>query len=168
MYRPIHAANGCMSGIAGADPGFLKGGGVQIRSIQAKEGGADGGPILGPMLKSLHRGTKGGGGPDPPLGSATGSQDDLRGLTHDHKPHIGLHTPHITSHTAHRPTHSTHYNNILQHTHYSTHRPTTAPTHTTHHTHHILQHTHYTAHRPTHSTFYTTSEDPRLRDWAII
>ena len=25
-----------------------------------KGGGADGGPILGPMLKSLHRGTKGG------------------------------------------------------------------------------------------------------------
>ena len=47
---------------AGADPGFLKGGGgVQIRST-SKKGGPDGGPILGPMLKSLHRGTKGGGG----------------------------------------------------------------------------------------------------------
>ena len=48
---------------SGADPGFLKGG-VQIRSIPAKKGLPDGGPILGPMLKSLHRGTKG-GGPDP-------------------------------------------------------------------------------------------------------
>ena len=50
-----------------ADPGFLKGGGVQIRST-SKKGGPDGGPILGPMLKSLHRGTKGGGGDplDPP------------------------------------------------------------------------------------------------------
>ena len=45
---------------AGADPGFLKaGGGVKIRST-SKKGGPDGGPILGPMLKSLHRGTKGG------------------------------------------------------------------------------------------------------------
>ena len=48
-----------------ADPGFLKGG-VQIRSTKStskKKGGGrpDGGPILGPMLKSLHRGTKGGG-----------------------------------------------------------------------------------------------------------
>ena len=50
---------------SGEDPGFLKGGGrgVQIRSTR-KKGGPDGGPILGPMLKSLHRGTKG-GGPDP-------------------------------------------------------------------------------------------------------
>ena len=55
---------------AGADPGFLKGGG-HIMST-SKKGGQTGGPILGPMLKSLHRGTKGGGanppGPlDPPL-----------------------------------------------------------------------------------------------------
>ena len=54
----------------GADPGFLKGGGVQIRST-SKKGGADGGPILGPMLTSLHRGTKGGvrtpWTPPPPL-----------------------------------------------------------------------------------------------------
>ena len=48
---------------SGADPGFLKGGGVQIRST-SKKGGADGGPILGPILKSLHRGTKGGSGGD--------------------------------------------------------------------------------------------------------
>ena len=41
------------------------GGGVQIRST-SKKGGPDGGPILGPMLKSLHRGTKGGSRPPPP------------------------------------------------------------------------------------------------------
>ena len=60
----------------GADPGFLKGGGgVQIRST-SKKGGPDGGPILGPMLKNLHRGTKGGGGPDPlPPGSALVIED---------------------------------------------------------------------------------------------
>ena len=46
--------------------------GVQIRST-SKKGGPDGGPILGPMLKSLHRGTKGGVmDPPPPPGSATG------------------------------------------------------------------------------------------------
>ena len=44
-------------------PGFLKGGGARL-GLPAKGGGADGGPILGPMLKNLHRGTKG-GGPDP-------------------------------------------------------------------------------------------------------
>ena len=57
---------------AGADPGFLKGGGGSRLGLQAKKGGPDGGPILGPMLKSLHRATKGGGGPDPldPPGSA--------------------------------------------------------------------------------------------------
>ena len=40
--------------------------------LQAKKGGADGGPILGPMLKSLHRGTKGGVQTPwtPPPGSA--------------------------------------------------------------------------------------------------
>ena len=48
---------------AGTDPGFLKGGG-SILGLQAKEGGGPrGGPTLGPMLKSLHRGPKGGGGP---------------------------------------------------------------------------------------------------------
>ena len=42
-------------------------GGVQIRST-SKKGGPDGGQILGPMLKSLHRGTKRGGGVrTPPL-----------------------------------------------------------------------------------------------------
>ena len=52
---------------AGADPGFLKGGGgVQIRSTSKKGGRPDGGPILGPMLKSLHRGTKGGVQTPPP------------------------------------------------------------------------------------------------------
>ena len=40
------------------------GGGVHLRST-SKKGGARGGPTLGPMLKSLHRGPKG-GGPDPP------------------------------------------------------------------------------------------------------
>ena len=61
-----------LSGLrAEADPGFLKGG-AQIRST-IKRGGPDGGPILGPMLKSLHRGTKGGGVLTPwPAGSATG------------------------------------------------------------------------------------------------
>ena len=48
---------------SGADPGLFERGGVQIRST-SKKGGPDGGPILGLMLKSLHRGTKG-GGPDP-------------------------------------------------------------------------------------------------------
>ena len=40
----------------GADPGFLKGG--PILGLQAKKGGPGGGPILGPMLKSLHSGPK--------------------------------------------------------------------------------------------------------------
>ena len=65
--------------VSGADPGFLKGGGVHLDlGLQAKKGGGGprGGPTLGPMLKSLHRGPKGGGGgPDPldppPPGSAT-------------------------------------------------------------------------------------------------
>ena len=39
---------------------FLKGG--SIIDLQAKKGG----PVLGPMLKSLHRGPKGGGGCGPP------------------------------------------------------------------------------------------------------
>ena len=57
---------------AGADPGFLKGG-VSRLGLPAKKGGLDGGPILGPMLKSLHRDTKGGPDPldPPPPGSAT-------------------------------------------------------------------------------------------------
>ena len=42
---------------AGADPGFLKGGG-SILGLQAKKKG--GGPRGGPKLKSLHRGPKGG------------------------------------------------------------------------------------------------------------
>ena len=48
-------------------PGFLKGGGGSRLGLPAKKKrrGPDGGPILVPMLKSLHRGTKGGGGPDP-------------------------------------------------------------------------------------------------------
>ena len=57
--------------IPGADPGFFKGGGGggSILGLQAKRGwGAGGGPIVGPMLKSLHSGPKR-GGPDPP-GSA--------------------------------------------------------------------------------------------------
>ena len=48
----------------GADAGFLKGGGGPTWVYTQK-----GGPVLGPMLKSLHRGPKGGGGvqtPDPP------------------------------------------------------------------------------------------------------
>ena len=45
---------------------FERGGGSRL-GLQAKKGG--GGPILGPMLKSLHRGTKGGvqTPPPPPL-----------------------------------------------------------------------------------------------------
>ena len=40
-------------------------GGVHLRSTSKKRGGGPrGGPALGPMLKSLHRGPKG-GGPDP-------------------------------------------------------------------------------------------------------
>ena len=38
---------------AGADPGFLNGGGSRL-GLPAKKGGLDGGPILGPMLKSLY------------------------------------------------------------------------------------------------------------------
>ena len=57
-------------------------GGVQIRST-SKKGGPDGGPILGPMLKSLHHGTKG-GGPDPldppPPGSALAMEAQERVL----------------------------------------------------------------------------------------
>ena len=53
----------------GADPGFLKGG--SILGLQAKKGGPGGGPILGPMLKSLHSGPKRGvrtlWTPPPPL-----------------------------------------------------------------------------------------------------
>ena len=45
--------------MSGADAGFLKGGGgVQLTSTRKKEGG--GVPALGPFLKSLHRGLKGG------------------------------------------------------------------------------------------------------------
>ena len=52
-----------MPTIAGADPGFLKVGGGGGGG-QAKGGGVQGGgPTLGPMLKSLHRGPKGGGVP---------------------------------------------------------------------------------------------------------
>ena len=52
----------------GADPGFLKGG--SILGLQAKKGG----PTLGPVLKSLHRGPKGGGsGPPERPGSAHAS-----------------------------------------------------------------------------------------------
>ena len=78
--------------MAGADPGFLKGGGggVQARiqdfsqappldivRVTSSTGSATaswvykqkkrgGGPTLGPMLKNLHRGPKGGGGSGPP------------------------------------------------------------------------------------------------------
>ena len=46
---------------------FERGGGSRL-GLQAKKVGPDGGPILGPMLKSLHRGTKGGRTPwGPPL-----------------------------------------------------------------------------------------------------
>ena len=47
----------------------MKGGGGSISGLQAK-GGAGGGPILGPMLKSLQRGPKRGSGPPAPPGSA--------------------------------------------------------------------------------------------------
>ena len=59
--------------VAGADPGFLKRGGGASIGLQAKKGDSGGGPILGPMLKSLHRGPKGGSSPpdpDPPMGSS--------------------------------------------------------------------------------------------------
>ena len=47
-----------------SDPGFFKRG-VHLRCTSKKRG-PGGGPILGPMLKSLHHGPKkgGGGGPD--------------------------------------------------------------------------------------------------------
>ena len=70
----------------GADPGFLKRGGVQISKTQStsKKGGPDGGPILGPMLNSLHRGTKGGGSrppgpPPPPLGPHLEPHNNFKG-----------------------------------------------------------------------------------------
>ena len=51
---------------SGADPGFLKRRGGGTWGLQAKEGGGSRrGPTLGPMLKSLQRGPKGG-----PPGSA--------------------------------------------------------------------------------------------------
>ena len=89
MTRRRPASAGDM-GNSGADPGFLKGGGVQARIqdfsqappplghcprdvIHVPRGGGHlrstskkgGGPTLGPMLKSLHR------GPAGPPGSAT-------------------------------------------------------------------------------------------------
>ena len=58
--------------ISGADPGFLKGGGVQIRSTSKKRGGRRG-SYFGPNVKKpIHRGTKGGPDPLDPPGSATG------------------------------------------------------------------------------------------------
>ena len=44
----------------GADPGFLKGGGSRLGLPAKRGGGPRRGSNLGPMLKSLHRGTKGG------------------------------------------------------------------------------------------------------------
>ena len=41
--------------------GFLKKEAVHLRSTSKRKGGSGGGPTLGPMLKSLHRGLKGGG-----------------------------------------------------------------------------------------------------------
>ena len=52
---------------AGADPGFLKGGGGPSYVYKQKRGGPGGGPTLGQMLKSLHRGQKGAPGPPAPL-----------------------------------------------------------------------------------------------------
>ena len=63
--RPLRGAPA--QGTSGADPGFFKKGGG-ILGLQAKKGG---GASLGPMLKSLHRGPKGGSGPPAPPGSAT-------------------------------------------------------------------------------------------------
>ena len=52
---------------------FEKGGGGSILSLQQKKGGPGGSPTLGPMLKSLHRGPKGGGGSGPPASPPPGS-----------------------------------------------------------------------------------------------
>ena len=59
----------CVCMYVEADPGFLKRG-AHLRST-SKKGGPGGGPTLGPMLKSLQRGPKKGGGrplerPPPP------------------------------------------------------------------------------------------------------
>ena len=51
-------------GLRGGSRIFERGGG-SILGLHAKKGGPGGGKMLGPMLKSLHRGPKGGGGPDP-------------------------------------------------------------------------------------------------------
>ena len=45
------------------DAGFLRGGGSNL-DLHAKRGGGPGGPALDPVLKSRHRGQRGGGGPD--------------------------------------------------------------------------------------------------------
>ena len=50
--------------------------------LPTKKGGADGGPILGPMLKSLHRGTKGG----VSRGSGSATERLVRGNFHTDKP----------------------------------------------------------------------------------
>ena len=57
-------------GAPGADPGFLKGGGVQIRST-SKKGGARRGSNFGPNVKKPTSWHKRGGPdpPDPPLGT---------------------------------------------------------------------------------------------------
>ena len=58
------------------------GGGVHLRST-SKKGGPGGGPILGPMLKSLHRGPKGGGpgplDPPPPRSAHPGGREGEEG-----------------------------------------------------------------------------------------
>ena len=63
-----------MSG-AGADPGFLKGGGIHPRSTSKKGGGSKRGSNFGPNVKKPTSWPKR-GGPDPldppPPGSATG------------------------------------------------------------------------------------------------
>ena len=68
----------------GADPGFLKGG--SILGLQAKKEGPGGGPILGPMLKSLHSGPKRGSGPPGPLGSAHACIDIYGRPTYNDRP----------------------------------------------------------------------------------
>ena len=62
-----------MSG-AGADPGFLKGGGGSILGLQAKRGGSKRGSNFGPNVKKPTSWPKRGGPDplDPPPGSATG------------------------------------------------------------------------------------------------
>ena len=63
--------------LSGADPGFFKRGGVHLRCALHLRGVCPGGgPTLGPMLKSLHRGPKRGGSGSPAQVDLDGSESE--------------------------------------------------------------------------------------------